>query len=167
MAYHTMPFTVWPEHTVDRSSVLTESWRRRSEARPLGQGEEFPRLASIQLSMNTEEFYPLTYRDSDFFWIWAKNFCNFLKVNSSALAIRCYLRVKNPPKMRKNGAQIPVFRIIVYGVGIYAHAPSNRQKRVKFRLFLAFFIHLLTAEGTLLPSAALRAWSRMRTHLAP
>ena len=79
MAYHTMPFAVWPEHTVDRSSVLTESWRRYSEARPLGQGEEFPRLASIQLSMNTEEIYPLTYIDADFFSIWANFFATFYK----------------------------------------------------------------------------------------
>ena len=79
MAYHTMPFAVWPERTVDRSSVLTESWRRHSEARPLGQGEEFPRLASIQLSMNTEDKYPLTYRDTDFFAIWANFFATFYK----------------------------------------------------------------------------------------
>ena len=79
MAYHTMPFAVWPEHAVDRSSVLAESWRRRSEARPLGQGGEFPRLASIQLSMNTEEIYPLTYIDADFFSIWANFFATFYK----------------------------------------------------------------------------------------
>ena len=79
MAYHTMPFAVWPEHTVDRSSVLTESWRRYSEARPLGQGEEFPRFASIQLSMNTEEIYPLTYIDADFFSFFTKLFAPFYK----------------------------------------------------------------------------------------
>ena len=79
MAYHTMPFAVWPEHAVDRSSVLTESWRRRSEARPLGQGGEFPRLASIQLSMNTEEIYPLTYRYGNFFSISQKFFVPFYK----------------------------------------------------------------------------------------
>ena len=79
MAYHTMPFAVWPERTVDRSSVLTESWRRHSEARPLGQGGEFPRLASIQLSMNTEEIYPLTYIVGNFFSIWANFFATFYK----------------------------------------------------------------------------------------
>ena len=74
-----MPFAVWPEHTVDRSSVLTESWRRYSEARPLEQGGEFPRLASIQLSMNTEDKYPLTYRYGNFFSIWANFFATFYK----------------------------------------------------------------------------------------
>ena len=48
-----------------------------------------------------KNIYPFTYILSDFFWIWAKNFCKFLKVNSSALAIRRYLRVKNPSKTRK------------------------------------------------------------------
>lgn len=79
MAYHTMPFAVWPEHAVDRSSALTESWRRHSEARPLGQGGEFPQLASIQLSMNTGDKYPLTYRDSEKFSFFTELFASFYK----------------------------------------------------------------------------------------
>lgn len=83
MAYHTMPFAVWPEHTVDRSSVLTESWRRHSEARPLGQGGEFPRLASIQLSMNTEEIYPSLIEILTFFRF-SRNFLHHFTKNSQS-----------------------------------------------------------------------------------